>query len=102
MALPSHISERDGAVLVTVRVRPRGGRDAVEGVRAGALTVRVAAPPVGGAANDAVRRLLAKACGVAPGRVTVVRGRRGRDKVVRVEGASGESVAARLAEAACG
>ena len=101
MALPSHITERDGAALVTVRVRPRGGRDAVEQVRGNALVVRVTAPPVGGAANESVRRLLAKACGVAPSRVTVVRGERGRDKVVRLDGLSGRDAAVRLG-AACG
>ncbi len=100
MALPSHITERDGGALVTVRVRPRGGRDAVEGVRADALLVRVTAPPVGGAANEALRRVIAGACGVAPGRVSVIRGGRGRDKVVHVEGVSAADVAARL-ERAC-
>jgi uncharacterized protein len=70
-----------------VRLTPRGGRDVIAGVRDdGVLLVRVAAPPVDGRANDALCRVLAKALGVAPSRVSVVRGQTSRDKVVRVDG----------------
>jgi uncharacterized protein len=48
--------------------------------------IRVTAPPVDGKANDALCRFLARAAGVAPSRVRVVRGHASRDKVVRVEG----------------
>ena len=48
--------------------------------------IRVTAPPVDGRANDALCALVAKRAGVAPSRVSVVRGHTGRDKVVRVEG----------------
>jgi uncharacterized protein YggU (UPF0235/DUF167 family) len=69
-----------------VRLTPRGGRDAVDGVgEDGVLRVRVAAPPVDGAANEALCRLLARALGVAPGSVRVVAGARGRRKVVEAE-----------------
>jgi hypothetical protein len=72
---------------LTVRLTPRGGRDAVTGVRAdGVILARVSAPPVDGKANAALCRLLAKALGVAPSRVTIVRGQTARDKVVRVDG----------------
>jgi uncharacterized protein (TIGR00251 family) len=59
--------------------------------------VQVTAPPVEGRANDALCRLLAKALGVAPGRIAVVSGERGRDKVVRIEGIAVKDVAERLA-----
>jgi uncharacterized protein (TIGR00251 family) len=96
VALPPWLSERDDAALVAVRVRPRGGRDAVDGPRGDRLLVRVSAPPVGGAANAAVRRLIASAAGVPPGRVAIVRGERGRDKLVRLEGVSAAVAARRL------
>ena len=56
-------------------------------MRDGRLLVRVAAPPVDGRANRALCKLIAKRAGVARGKVTVVRGERARDKVVRMEGA---------------
>jgi uncharacterized protein len=69
-----------------VRVQPRARRDEVVGERAGALLVRVSAQPVDGKANDAVRTLIAKRAGVAPGRVTVARGASSRDKLLEVDG----------------
>jgi uncharacterized protein YggU (UPF0235/DUF167 family) len=50
------------------------------------VLVRVTAPPVEGRANAALCRLLAKAAGVPPSAVTVIRGQTGRDKLVRIEG----------------
>ena len=77
---------------IAIRVQPRAARDEIAGEREGALLVRVAAPPVDGKANDAVRKLLAKRLGVAPSRVSVVRGASGRDKLVEVEGVGEEAL----------
>ena len=85
------------AATLRVRVQPRASRDATVGWHADALRLAVTAPPVDGAANDAVRRLLARVLGVAPSAVSVVRGQRGRDKVVRVEGMTGAELRSRLA-----
>ena len=71
---------------LAVRVQPRARRDEIAGQRAGALLVRVTAPPVEGKANEAVRRLIAKRLGVAPGNVTVVRGATSRDKLLDISG----------------
>ena len=62
------------------------------------MRLAVTAPPVEGQANEAVRRLLARALGVAPSAITVVRGARGRDKVVRVEGLTFAQLRSRLAD----
>jgi uncharacterized protein len=77
-----------------VRVQPRARRDELVGEREGALLVRVTAPPVDGRANDAVRKLVAKRLGVAPGRVEVGRGFGSRDKVLLVEGVDSASLRA--------
>jgi len=78
---------------ITVRVTPRGGRDAIDGYGVGGvLRVRVAGAPAGGRANEAVTRLLAKALGVPPTRVAVVAGSRSRVKVVEIEGLSEAAV----------
>ncbi|GIU86792.1 MAG: hypothetical protein KatS3mg009_1307 [Acidimicrobiia bacterium] len=74
----------DGVVEVEVRVVPRARRDEVAGERAGRLVVRTGAAPVDDAANAAVCRLLASHFGVRERDVEIVRGRRSRDKTVRV------------------
>jgi uncharacterized protein (TIGR00251 family) len=71
---------------IEVRVIPRARRDEVGGERGGRLLIRLTAPPVDGAANAALCRLVARRAGVPPRRVTIVRGQTSRDKVVRVEG----------------
>ena len=69
--------------------------DAVDGVVDGALRVRVAAPPVEGAANQALVRVLAQELGVARRSVRLVAGAAGRQKLVVVEGISADDVLAR-------
>lgn len=66
---------------IVVRVSPRAAREAVEDFDdAGVLRVRVTAPPVDGAANTAVAKLLARALGLAPRDVVLAKGARGRLK----------------------
>jgi hypothetical protein len=83
-----------------VRLTPRAGRDALTGLRDGVVQARVAAPPVDAKANDALCRLLAKALGVAPSRVAVVKGQAARQKTVRVDGLGDAEARERLALAA--
>jgi uncharacterized protein YggU (UPF0235/DUF167 family) len=77
-----------------VRLTPRAARDEVRGVdQAGVLLVRVAAPPVEGAANEALTRLLARELGVPRTEVSLEAGARGRRKRVRVPLAPGAVLA---------
>jgi uncharacterized protein len=71
---------------IRVRLRPGGMRDELLGMRDGILQARVSAPPVDGRANKALCRLIAKSAGVAPSKVSIARGEKSRDKLVRVEG----------------
>jgi uncharacterized protein YggU (UPF0235/DUF167 family) len=71
---------------LAVRLQPGARRNAIVAERDGVLRVSVAAAPVDGRANAALCTLIAKRAGVAAGRVSVIRGERSRDKVVRVEG----------------
>ncbi len=71
-----------------MRVVPRAARNEIAGVREGALLVRVTAPPVEGAANEALVGLLARALDLAPSDVRVERGGHGRRKVVSLPAAS--------------
>ena len=90
----------DGLAL-TVRLTPKGGRDAIEGIEQMAdgrpvLKVRVRAAPSEGEANDALVRLMAKSLGVAPRHVSLVAGATARIKRLEIAG-SGPAFAAALA-----
>ena len=82
---------------LTVEVRPRAGRDEIVGWQGTVLRVRVVAPPADGAANEAVRTLLAERLACARSRVEIVRGHTARTKVVRVAGLAFAEAATRLA-----
>ncbi len=82
------IAERDGGVVFLVRVTPRASRDAIEGEHAGALKIRLTAPPVEGRANEALRRLLAARLNVPVSAVRIVAGETSRMKRVSVAGVS--------------
>lgn len=85
------------ATLVRVRVQPRASRDEIVGWRADdVLGVRVRAAPVDGQANAAVTGLVAAKLGVPRSAVTVARGERGRDKLLRVHGVSPVEIRDRL------
>ena len=90
------ISEGAGELTLRVRVQPRAARDALAGEREGALVVRLTAPPVEGAANKALTRLLGRALGVAPSAVRIVSGAGGRQKRVSVVGIDAATVRERL------
>jgi uncharacterized protein (TIGR00251 family) len=81
-------TEAGGAVTFKVRVASRASRSAIVGEHDGALKVRVAAPPVEGAANEELTRLLARAFGVPARGVEVVSGHASKTKLVRVAGAT--------------
>ncbi|MDQ6794966.1 MAG: DUF167 domain-containing protein [Chloroflexota bacterium] len=85
----------ENEVRFAVRLTPRGGSDHVEGVIDGVLRARVAAPPIEGAANQALLRLLADELGVARRSVRLVAGAAGRQKLVVVEGMTPDDVLAR-------
>ena len=82
--------EENGALSFSVRVVPRASKTEAAGEQDGALRVRVAAPPVEGAANEELIRFLAKEFGVPARDVEIRSGHTSRTKVVRVAGASAE------------
>jgi uncharacterized protein (TIGR00251 family) len=80
-----------GGVALAVRLTPKGGRDAIDGIEQMAdgravLKVRVAAPPSEGEANNALVRLLAKAMGVPPRDVALAAGATARVKRLTIAG----------------
>ena len=85
-----------GEYVFSVRVTPRASQDKITGWEGDVLRVRVTAPPLEGRANEAVLRLLAKSLAVPTSRVRLIRGQTQRNKVVAVEGLSGDEVQSRL------
>lgn len=85
-------SFQDETVTFKVQVVPRASRSEIIGAHDGALRVRIAAPPVDGAANEELVRMLAKSFGVSRSAVTIVRGQSARLKTVSIRGASKEAL----------
>ena len=82
---PSHIT-------FAVHVVPRASRSEIVGKHDGALKVRLAAPPVEGAANAELIRLLAKSLNLPQNAVEVISGFNSKRKIVRARGASDEQL----------
>jgi uncharacterized protein (TIGR00251 family) len=87
-------SEKDGALSFKVRVVPRASRSEISGEHDSALRVRIAAPPVDGAANVELIRTLAQAFKVSRSAVEIVAGRNSKLKQIRINGGA----ASRLTE----
>jgi uncharacterized protein (TIGR00251 family) len=83
-----NFTAEEGALVFAVRVVPRASKSGVAGEHDGRLRVRVAAPPVEGAANEELVRFLAKAFGVPARDVEIVSGHASKSKRVRVRGVS--------------
>lgn len=78
---------RDGASLrLAVRIQPRAGADAISGIRAGRLRVRIAAAPVEDAANARLCRYVAGLFDVPVGAVRLLQGNKSRDKLLAIDG----------------
>lgn len=92
----SWLAETAGGVRITLHVQPRASRSEIAGRHGEALKVRLAAPPVDGAANAALLRLLADQLGVPRSAVSLLSGESGRRKVVAVAGVGLAAVRERL------
>jgi uncharacterized protein len=82
------------SISFRVRVQPRASRDAIEGDHAGALKVRLTAPPLEGRANESLRRLLAERLNVPLSAVRIISGENSRNKRIAVAGVTRERVLA--------
>ncbi|SRR6266540_2639899 len=82
-----------GGILLVVRLTPKGGRDAIDGIEElsdgrAVLKARVRAAPSEGAANAALVKLLARALSVAPRDVALVAGDTARIKRLKIDGSA--------------
>ena len=77
---------KNGVVIFTVRAVPRGSKSEVVGSHAGALKIRLAAPPVDGAANAELVKFLAKFFAVSKSAVRIVGGATAKIKQIEIVG----------------
>jgi uncharacterized protein (TIGR00251 family) len=84
------LAEKNNALVFTVRVVPRASKSEIVGIRDGALKVRIASPPVDGAANSELIKLLSKTFGVAKSAVEILSGQTAKTKQVKISGVSAE------------
>jgi uncharacterized protein len=77
-------SEKDNTIIFTVRVVPRASKSEIVGELGGALKVRIASPPVDGAANSELIKLLSKQFGVSKSEVEIVSGQTSKLKQIRI------------------
>lgn len=92
------VREADGAITFDVQVVPRASRERLGPVHGDRLKVQLTAPPVDGAANQALVALLAKSLGRPRGDVEIVRGETSRKKTLRVAGATRDALLHRIQE----
>jgi uncharacterized protein (TIGR00251 family) len=83
-------TQNAGSLTFTIRVVPRASKSEIVGEVNGSLKVRISAPPVDGAANEEVVKVLAKAFGVAKSNVSIISGETSKTKRIRVVGAKSE------------
>ncbi len=93
------LTERDAGLRVAVMVKPRSSRSQIVGVHDGALAVALQAPPVDGAANAELVKLLARALGVRKADVRIASGQTGRRKLVDISGIDAATFRERVAAA---
>lgn len=92
------ITDTPTGVRIALRVLPRSSKSVIEGVRDGRVLVKVTAPPVDDAANEAVIALIAQRLAVPKRSVAIVVGATSKNKVVAVDGVGRAEAAGQLLE----
>ena len=90
------VEEKDGRVLLRLRVQPRASRNALFREPDGRIRVALMAPPVEGAANKALVEFIAKLLGVPKGAVVLAAGERSRDKTLAISGITRQDMVSKL------
>lgn len=96
MSLPACLKASGDAVVLTVKLQPRASRNQIGGLLGDALKVKVTAPPVDSAANEALLHLLAETLDCPRSAVKLVRGHTSRLKVLVIHGLDSAEVWKRL------
>ena len=91
-----NIREQDGSVTFEVRVIPRSSKSEIVGEHNGALKVKLKSPPVDGAANDELVKLLSKRFEILRSEIQIVAGHTSKTKQIRVRTVEPDRISAIL------
>ncbi len=80
----SYFEEKDGCIILNVRVVPRASKDAIQGMLGDALKVRIQAPPIEGKANAYLVKFLSKQWKIPRRDIEILSGETGRNKRLRI------------------
>lgn len=92
----NHIQQRTDGVYLAVKLQPRASTNEIGDLLGDEIKIKVTAPPVDAAANQALVELLAETLGCSRGSVQIVRGHTSRHKTLRITGLTAEQVAEKL------
>jgi uncharacterized protein (TIGR00251 family) len=96
MSNPNFLRVETDGVVLSLKIQPRASANEIGEPLANELRVKVTAPPVDSAANEALVRLLAEALDCPRNRIELLRGQTSRHKILKVYGISAETVLAKL------
>lgn len=95
-AIPTFIREQKDGVCLAVKVQPRASKNEIGVALGDELKIKVTAPPVDAAANEALLRLLAETLGCPRSAVQLVRGQTSRHKTIFISGLTVQEVTEKL------
>lgn len=95
------ISDAGDGVILEIAVVPRAGRTGLAGIRGGALLIRLAAAPVGGAANAELVAFLSDLLDVPRRHITILSGDKSRQKRVKITGVTADTVRRKVLPPQC-
>jgi uncharacterized protein len=96
MSNPAFLRAESDGVMLSVKLQPRASANEIGEPLGNELRIKVTAPPVDSAANEALIRLLAETLDCPRNRIELVRGNTSRHKVLRLHGISAETALAKL------
>jgi uncharacterized protein len=99
MSTPAFLRVQSDGVLLSVKLQPRASTNEIGEALGNELRIKVTAPPVEAAANEALLKVLAQQLHCPRNRVDIVRGHTSRHKVIKLYGVTPEAVAAKLGQA---
>ena len=94
--LPTYLRSQSDGVLLSVKLQPRASANQIGQALGNELRIKVTAPPVDAAANEALLSLLAEALDCPKRSVELMRGQTSRHKLIKIQGISAEVIASKL------